>query len=72
MHFPRNGHHFKFDDYFRSCIIYFKSETFLIPNLTLVDISIGLLQEIDLCRCLKRFFLNQIAAILELAANLYL
>ena len=37
------------------------------PNKTFVDIFIGLLQEIVLCRCLKRFYLNQIAAVFKLA-----
>ena len=38
------------------CYIYFyKSKTFLMPCKTFVDIFIGLLQEIALCRCLKDF-----------------
>ena len=38
------------------------------PYKTFIDISMGILQEIVLCICLKKVFLNQIAAILELAA----
>ena len=38
------------------------------PNKTLVDIFLSLLQEIVLCRCLKRFFLDQVVTILEFAA----
>ena len=53
---------------FWSYLNYFKSETFLIPNKTFVEIYIGLLQDIVLCRCFKKIFLNQIAAILGLAA----
>ena len=37
-------------------INYYKSETFLMAYKTFVDNFIGLLQEIVLCRCLKRFF----------------
>ena len=33
-----------------------KSETFLIPDKTFVDIFIGFLQEIVLCKCLNRFY----------------
>ena len=50
-----------------SYINYHKSETFLMPNKTFVDIFLSLLQELILYRCLQSFFLNQIAAILELA-----
>mgnify|MGYP003692024683 CR=1 FL=1 len=45
-----------FDGHFESYINYYKSETFLMPSKTFVDIFIGLLQEIVLCGCLKRFF----------------
>ena len=45
-----------FGGHFGSYINYYKSETFLMPNKTFVDISIGVLQEIVLCRWLKRFF----------------
>ena len=38
------------------------------PNKTFVDIFRSLLQEIVFCRCLKRFFLNQVVTILEFAA----
>ena len=36
-------------------------------NKIFVDIFISLLQKIVLCRCLKRFFLNKVAAILTFA-----
>ena len=49
MHFPSNGRHFKFGGYFGSYINYYKSETFLMPNKTFVDIFICVLQEIVLC-----------------------
>ena len=55
MDFPRNGVHFEFIYHFDFYVNYFKSETFLMPNKTFLDIF-GLLQEIVLCRCLKRFF----------------
>ena len=45
-----------FGGHFGSYINYYKSETFLMPNKSFVDIFIGLLQEIVLCRCLNRFF----------------
>ena len=60
MHFPRNVYHFEFGGHIRSYINYYKSETFLMP-----DIFIGMLQEIVL---FKKIFLNQIEAILKLAA----
>ena len=50
-----------FRGHFGSYINYYKSETF-------VDIFIGVLQEIVLCRWYKKTFLNPIAAILKLAA----
>ena len=55
-----------FGGHFGSYINYYKSETFLMLNKAFVGNSISLLQEIVLCRCLKKI-LNQIAAILELA-----
>ena len=45
-----------FGGHFVSYINNYKSETFLMPNKTFVDISISLLQEIVLCSSLKRFF----------------
>ena len=57
-----------FGGHFGSYINYYKSETFLMPNKTFVDIFIGVLQKNVLCRWLKRFLLTPIAAILELAA----
>ena len=60
--FHRNSRHFEFSDYFGSYVNYYKSKTFLMP--------IGLLQEFVLCRC-KKIFLNQIVAILELAAKYF-
>ena len=39
-----------FGGHFGSYINYYKSETFLMPNKTFVDIFIGVLQEIVLCR----------------------
>ena len=45
-----------FGGHFGSYINYYKSETFLLPNKTFVDIFICVLQEIVLCRWLKRFF----------------
>ena len=56
MDFPRNDVHFEFRHHFGFYVNYYKSETFLLPNKTFLDIFIGLLQEIVLCRCLKRFF----------------
>ena len=50
VHCPKNGRHFE------SYIHYYKYETFLMPNKPFVDIFIGELQEIVLCRWLKRFF----------------
>ena len=47
---------FNFGGHYKSFISYYKSETFLMPSKTFVDIFIGLLQEIVLCSCLKRFF----------------
>ena len=38
-----------FDGHFESYINYYKSETFLMPSKTFVDIFIGVLQEIVLC-----------------------
>ena len=64
MQFPRNGRQFEFGGHFGSYSNHFKSETFLMPNKKNLC---RLLQEIILCRCLKKIFLNQIAAILELA-----
>ena len=57
-----------FGGHFGSYINYYKSETFLMPNKTFVDMLMGVLQDIVLCRWLKRIFFNPIAAILELAA----
>ena len=57
MHFPRNSRHIEFSGY-----LDLMSKTFLMP--------IGLLQEFVLCRC-KKIFLNQIVAILELAAKYF-
>ena len=54
VHFPRNGRHF--GGHFGSYINYYKSETFLLPTKPFVDIFICVLQEIVLCRLLKRFF----------------
>ena len=48
MHFPRIGRHFEFGGHFGSNINYYKSETFLMPNKTFVDIFIGVLQEMFL------------------------
>ena len=45
-----------FGSHFGSYINYYKSEIFLMPNKTFVDIFIGVLQETVLCRWLKRFF----------------
>ena len=44
--------------HFGSYIKYYTSETFLNPNIhvTYVDNFIGLLQEIDLWKCLKKLF----------------
>ena len=68
IHFLRNGRHSEFCGQFGFYINYYKYETFLIPNKTFVDIYIGLLQEIVLCRCYTDF-INQIAAILEYASS---
>ena len=57
-----------FGGHFGSYINYHISETFLLLNETSVDIFICALQEIVLCRWLKKIFLNPIADILELTA----
>ena len=44
-----------FGSHFGSYVNYYKSETFLLPNKTFVDILICVLHEIALCRWLKRF-----------------
>ena len=46
IHFPRNGRHFEIGGQFGSCINYYKSETFLTPSKTFVDIFIDLLHKI--------------------------
>ena len=45
MHLPRNGRHFEVGGYFESYInnMYYKSETFLMPNKTFVDIQLSLI-----------------------------
>ena len=58
MHFPMAAI-LNFGGHFGSYINYFKSVTFRMPNKTFVTIFIGVLQEIVLCRWLKRFFLIQ-------------
>ena len=40
-----------FGGHFGSHNNYYKSETFLMPSKTFVDIFVGVLQEIVLCRC---------------------
>ena len=46
MHLFRNGRHFEVGGYFVSYINYNKSDTFMKPNKTFVDIFICLSQEI--------------------------
>ena len=45
MHFPKMAAILNFGGHFGSYIDYYKSETFLMPNTTFVDIFIGVLQE---------------------------
>ena len=54
VHFPRNGRHFEFWLHFGSYINFYKSETFLLPHKTFIDIFICVTQEIVLCRWLKK------------------
>ena len=49
VHFPKMAAILNFSGHFGSYINYYKSEKFLIPNKTFVDVFIGVLQEIVLC-----------------------
>ena len=56
VHFLEMAVFFNFGGHFGSYINYYKSESFLVPNKTFVNIFIGVLQEIVLFRWLKRVF----------------
>ena len=56
-----------FGGHFGSYINYYKSETFLMPNKTFVDIFTWFIEVNCFMWMFKKIFLNQIAAILELA-----